>query len=294
MTLFIVLLGVYMFGLLPANFVILYRLKRRDLSWLTLPALAAILVVSVFAGSYYGRGRDFVPIWSASSTRYRDPMSPSARYMPALIAPSSGATPSPWAISPVSRHLSTTTSQNGVPSDIGDTSSQVVVSEDNNQVDAARLLELVVAECVICADLSRAAPHLSSEITLSSAGAMVGEVKNTGSYHDLRRAPAGVRWLHAGLWRPAPGASRTVSLPMGRGNQPESGRHLVGLRQVATLCPRSSGAADRRLGAIARRSGCSSTGAAELIAPGQPIPLNPGESTGERFQRYLRSSTGRN
>ena len=57
-TLFIVLLGVYVLLLVPLNFVVLGRLRRRDWSWFTLPALVVLLVAITFGSAYFGRGRN--------------------------------------------------------------------------------------------------------------------------------------------------------------------------------------------------------------------------------------------
>ena len=57
-TLFVVLLGLYVLILVPLNFVILGRLKRRDLSWVTLPAMVVVMVAVTFGSAYVGRGQN--------------------------------------------------------------------------------------------------------------------------------------------------------------------------------------------------------------------------------------------
>ena len=219
MTLFIVLLGVYILGLLPVNFLVLYRLKRRDLSWLTLPALAAVLVVSVFAGSYYGRGRDLRA--NLISVEYQVPGTDAAvgQMYAGLIAPTAGSyslTVGDQAALAAPLYYN---AQDGVPSDVGDTSSQVIVSEDNAQATLPNISSWSSRSVSFALTYpSRAAP-LSSKLALSSNGAIVGEVRNSGAstiYSVLLQAFDGSTQDIGDL---QPGASRAVSLPMGAGNQ---------------------------------------------------------------------------
>ena len=57
-TLFIALLILYVVVLVPLNFILLGRFKRRDFSWFTLPAVVVLLVGFTFGSAYYGRSRN--------------------------------------------------------------------------------------------------------------------------------------------------------------------------------------------------------------------------------------------
>ena len=57
-TLFIALLILYVVVLVPLNFILLGRFRRRDFSWFTLPAMVILLVGFTFGSAYYGRSRN--------------------------------------------------------------------------------------------------------------------------------------------------------------------------------------------------------------------------------------------
>lgn len=57
-TLFIALLILYVVVLVPLNFILLGRIRRRDFSWFTLPAMVILLVGFTFGSAYYGRSRN--------------------------------------------------------------------------------------------------------------------------------------------------------------------------------------------------------------------------------------------
>ncbi len=293
MSLFIVLLGIYIFALLPANFVVLYRLKRRDLSWLTLPLLAVALVLCVFAGTYFGRGRDLRA--NLVSVQYQVPGSTGAigQLYAGLISPSSGdytvtAGNEAGLAAPLYYN-----EQNGVPSDIGNASSQVQIAEDSGNV----VMPAMSSWSSRSVSFALAFPEryaLSADLTLSPAGTIVGQIRNSGSstvYGLLLQAFDGSVQIEGDV---PPGASRAVSLPMGSGSQVQ-GDISSEYGNLGDLL-RGPGAGAMGTGTeLAEVLGplrLLIAGASRLAAADQPIPLNPGESAAQRFQRISEAVLG--
>ncbi len=292
-SLFVVLLGVYVFALLPVNFVVLQRLRRRSLSWATLPGLAVILVATLIVGSYIVRGRELRA--SMVSVEYEAPDSSTdlGQMYVGLIAPTSGdytlSLDSPSSLAaPLFYNV-----QNGAPPDIGNAASQVLIAEDSTQSTLPGISSWSSRSVSFALTIPRR-PSLGSNLTLSRAGVIVGTIVNAGptSIHGvLVQAPDG---SIQSLGDVAPGAVRAVSLSMGLGGQSQGdiSTQYGSLGAVVPRPPMTTQLGGAGLALVRAPVSLLLDGSAHLLAAGPAIPLNPGESTGERFQRISQAVLG--
>jgi hypothetical protein len=298
-TLYEVLLGLYVLVLVPLNFVILYRFRRRDWSWATLPALAMIILVGVFVTAYYGRGRDLrTTIVNVAYLTAGTNTAAMQSYV-GMVSPSSGdlsITPSDSKMlgAPLFYSL-----QNGTPGDLGSVSTRLSVVEDNGSVIMPDMRSWSSRSTALVGSVS-SDEGLRSDLTLDRSGKVLGRVTNASSsttFGVVLQAYGGPTVAVGDL---TPGESAAVSLPLGTGTDSRSSIPQVYGSLASTLfgpgrLP-AQGTANPRayLGSASIRAPLtemSALGTSVLEADG-PIPTNPSESRGQRFQSISTAALG--
>ncbi|MDB5058067.1 MAG: hypothetical protein JWO59_1539, partial [Chloroflexi bacterium] len=298
LTIFIVLLAIYVFGLVPLNFLVLSRFRRRSLSWLSLPALAVVLLGAVFLAAYFGRGRDLQTSVVSVIFLSSDAKTAVGESYVGLVSPTSGN----YSIAPANGSVLGAplfyNQQNGAPADIGNLTGRLNLQQDTGQVTLPNLSSWSSRS----ASLSGVFPvqaGLTSNLSVSRAGNIVGKVTNTSNetiYGTLLVAFGGVPQPVGDL---PPGASREISIATG---QTSSNQNSIGSVYGNTgWLPRYT---------VNAMSGTQSTGRLEallraplptLLSAALPalqgtgvIQTNPGESQSERFQRIVSVALGSN
>jgi len=300
-TLFVILLGIYVAGLIPLNFVLLNHLRHRDWSWITLPALAVLLVLAVFGGAYYGRGRDLQT--EVVSVEYLNPGSSLAlgQSYVGLISPAAGAyTITPDDSSLLAAPLFYNQAQYGVPSDIGNAASPIQVAEQSAQVTMPDMSSWSNRSVSFSGVFSNQ-PHLSSSLTVSGTGVIVGRVTNlsNATFYGVLVQAFGSTFQYLGDM--PPGSTRAVALDTtgASGNQGTISQDYAGVSYLPqpsatnSLSALDSGHATGLPQATLRAPAQNllSIGM-HLLAAGTSVPLSPNESVSQRYQNISQAVLG--
>lgn len=282
-TLFIVLLGAYVLLLVPLNFVILGRLRRRDWSWGTLPALVVLLVAITFGSAYFGRGRNVrVSVVSAVFLTSGSERVLTQNYL-GLFAPLAGDyTVAPDEAQRLGTALFAANQGNG--GGTIDTSAGLQFSQDSDEIRLPGM-SMWSSRNAVLEGTTTYHGRLEGRLAISG-GHLAGTLTNhTGAtlYHLVLSEVGGNR----AFGDVAPGASIRVDLPIDAAQpfQQSISDYVGNTAQVLGIRPATTVAALLRRSALAAIQPAPLL--AQLLADGDTIITNPSESRSDRFSHIL-------
>lgn len=273
-TLFVVLLGVYVLLLVPLNFVVLGRLRKPDWSWVTLPALALVLVAATYGSAYFGRGRNVRA--SVVSVLYLTSGSDRVMTQSAvgLFSPLAGDyTIKQDSPDQLATALFSTSTNGGT---LG-----LSASQDLGEVTMPGMA-MWSSRNATFSGIGSAPSGLEGRLAVGANGHLVGTLWNRSlvPWHGLVVVPyAGQPQAYGDL---APGAKVQVDIATGN---VATGSQALGdfYGQSAALLPSGTGT-----GPLLARMAVQPAGllvqTVRFLAAAQGIPTSPGESVGMRFQ----------
>lgn len=286
--LFMVLLAVYVLLLVPLNFVVLSRLRRRDLSWITLPAMVLILVGITFGSAYFGRGRNVrISVVSMLYLTSGTDRVPTQQYA-GLFAPLAGDY---TLVADDTRLLGAPLFAQGQGSAAGGSPS-LQFSQDSGQVSMPQI-SMWSSRNAMSIGFSTYPGGLQGAVRAGTGGHLVGTITNrTGA------TVYGVVLTGMGLTRPIgdllPDQTYRVDLTVGATPSASQVQQRISDYYGGTAAVVGAHPSRRNVALLDRHALIASLDlaplTARLLAGGPAIPTNPDEKQSDRFGRIVLQS----